>query len=206
MSTPHRLLKEQWRKARAELILDRAAEIFAEKGYYSTTVDEIAAGAGVAKGTLYQHFPSKDALVVALFERNVALLEQTVAEVAEMPLAARTRLERVFHYVYLERGGPHTQLLHLFRYTPEVRQALIKQPESLNERLDQVAARIGMILEEGKVEGTFDPAISTPLMQSMFMHTLMFSWRDQPGDDLAPEEIIAQIGHIFFEGIAIKKS
>ncbi len=55
--TLHRLLKEKLREARAGLILDVAEEVLAEKGYHDASMEEIAARAGVAKGTLYQHFP-----------------------------------------------------------------------------------------------------------------------------------------------------
>jgi TetR/AcrR family transcriptional regulator, fatty acid metabolism regulator protein len=49
-ATPHRLLKEHLRQARAELILDEAEKLLAERGYHHTSIDEIAARAGIAKG------------------------------------------------------------------------------------------------------------------------------------------------------------
>src|SRR5581483_940611 len=113
MMTPHRLLKKQWRQARAELILDEAEKLHAEKGYHDTSIDEIAARAGVAKGTLYQHFPSKEALILALLERNVELLEQTIERITREPGSARSRLEQLLHYVYQERPGQHRPLLQL---------------------------------------------------------------------------------------------
>src|SRR5205085_10875029 len=100
--TPHRLLKEKLRQERAELILDVAEEVLAEKGYHDTSMDEIAARAGVAKGTLYQHFPSKENLVFALFERNLVLFEQTVVQAVATLSTARARLERILRYVYQE--------------------------------------------------------------------------------------------------------
>lgn len=54
-----------------ERILDAAARIFDEDGYRQTTTNRVAEAAGVSVGSLYQYFPNKDALLVALAERHV---------------------------------------------------------------------------------------------------------------------------------------
>ncbi|HSP28463.1 MAG TPA: TetR/AcrR family transcriptional regulator [Ilumatobacteraceae bacterium] len=55
-----------------ERILAAAARIFDERGYRSTTTNHVAAEAGVSIGSLYQYFPNKDALLVALAEQHLA--------------------------------------------------------------------------------------------------------------------------------------
>jgi AcrR family transcriptional regulator len=57
------------RSARARL-LDTASQLFYERGFQAVGVDEIVARSGVAKMTLYRHFPSKDDLIVAYLERS----------------------------------------------------------------------------------------------------------------------------------------
>lgn len=52
-------------------ILAAAARIFDERGYHGTTTNHVAEAAGVSIGSLYQYFPNKDALLVALAERHV---------------------------------------------------------------------------------------------------------------------------------------
>lgn len=52
-------------------ILDAAARIFDERGYRATTTNHVAAEAGVSVGSLYQYFPNKDALLVALAEHHI---------------------------------------------------------------------------------------------------------------------------------------
>jgi AcrR family transcriptional regulator len=54
-----------------ERLLDAAAEVFAERGYRATTVDDIAAAAGLTKGAVYWNFDSKEALFAALIEERV---------------------------------------------------------------------------------------------------------------------------------------
>ena len=205
--TPQRSLKERLREVRAELILDVAEEMLAEKGYHDTSMDEIAARAGVAKGTLYQHFPSKEDLVFALFERSLVQFEQTVEQAARAPLIARAKLERILSYVYQERRGPHARLFQLLYHNMEIRKGLLEKKGQLRNHMEQVAGRIRTILEEGKAEEAFDPAISTELMLLTFMSLLSLSTREHllAQEQVLPEELVSQVGRIFFEGIANKQ-
>ena len=66
------------REATQGAILAAALRLFGESGFASVSVDEIAAAAGVAKGAVYHHFPSKEALFEAVFERAAAQLQQRV--------------------------------------------------------------------------------------------------------------------------------
>ena len=205
--TPQRSLRERLREVRAELILDVAEEMLAEKGYHDTSMDEIAARAGVAKGTLYQHFPSKEDLVFALFERNLVLFEQAVEQAARAPLMARAKLERILSYVYQQRRGPHARLLQLLYQNMEIRKGLLEKKGQLRDHMERVAGRMRTILEEGKAEGAFDPAISTELMLLTFMSLLSLSTREHllAQEQVLPEELVSQVGRIFFEGIANKQ-
>src|SRR2546423_15506767 len=58
------------REARRNAILDGAAEVFGAKGFEATRMDDVAKAAGIAKGLLYKHFDSKDALFEALVDRQ----------------------------------------------------------------------------------------------------------------------------------------
>jgi len=60
------------RPSKRDTLLDTAERLFYEEGFHATGVDRVVAEAGVARMTLYNHFPSKDALVVAVIERRQA--------------------------------------------------------------------------------------------------------------------------------------
>ena len=98
-ATRRRLPKPERRR----LIEDTASALFAEHGYAETRLEDIAAGAGVTKQLLYQHFPSKKALHMALLERHRDSLLAGLAEemAAPEPLAQRLPrvLDRWFRYV-----------------------------------------------------------------------------------------------------------
>jgi AcrR family transcriptional regulator len=61
-------------RTRRQRVLDAALEIFSEHGYSDTPIDEIARASGTSKGGLYFHFPSKQALFLALLEEASAAL------------------------------------------------------------------------------------------------------------------------------------
>ncbi len=68
------------KKAKRQLLLDAAAEIFARKGYHATRVSEIAERAGVAKGTVYEYFRTKEELFYALLDSWLTQFEHELSE------------------------------------------------------------------------------------------------------------------------------
>ena len=75
--------KRERGKQRVAALIDAGAELFAEKGYEVTTMTEIASRAGAAIGSLYQFFPSKEALAEALFNRFAERAAAAFARVEE---------------------------------------------------------------------------------------------------------------------------
>ena len=82
------------RQARGERriaqLLEAAGKVFAESGYAATTTNAIAARAGVSPGSLYQYFPNKDAIAVALAEFYADNLDALLAPFEELDPAAVT--------------------------------------------------------------------------------------------------------------------
>lgn len=70
------------RTATRSAILQAARRLFGEYGFSATTIDQIAAGANVAKGAVYHHFPTKEAIFETIFDDVSADLAKQVAAVA----------------------------------------------------------------------------------------------------------------------------
>ena len=79
-----------------ERILDAAMEAFATNGYARTTMDDIAARAGVAKGTLYWRFKSKEDLLFAGIDRETDKLEQFAAHMLQIDAPSLETLKGIF--------------------------------------------------------------------------------------------------------------
>jgi Transcriptional regulator len=69
---PRKLPKQERSEATVEAVLQAAAQIFERHGYAAGTTNRIADRAGVSIGSLYQYFPNKDAILVALVHRHLA--------------------------------------------------------------------------------------------------------------------------------------
>jgi AcrR family transcriptional regulator len=79
---------------RREQLLSVAAELFADGGYDATTMDQVAARAGVTKPLLYQHFESKHALYEEIVTIAASALLDKLAVAAAPPASPREKVER----------------------------------------------------------------------------------------------------------------
>lgn len=78
---------------RNDLLLEGAAELFAERGYQASTMREIARKCGMLSGSIYYHYPTKDALLVAVYEEGVRRLTERVEAALEGRTDPWDRLE-----------------------------------------------------------------------------------------------------------------
>jgi len=143
-----------------ERILDAATKVFAKKGFYATRVSEVAKAAGVADGTIYLYFKSKDELLVSLFEDRVEkLLSYMKDELPKQPTAA-AKMRRV---IELQLG-----LLEGERDLAEVITVIIRQSSKL---LKEYAApkfvsyldAVAKVVAEGQASGEFRKDVSASL-------------------------------------------
>jgi AcrR family transcriptional regulator len=84
------------RPARRRQLLGAAREVFVAQGYHSAAMDEIAERAGVSKPVLYQHFPGKLELYIALLDESVAELVRIVRDALSSTTDNRERVPATF--------------------------------------------------------------------------------------------------------------
>jgi TetR/AcrR family transcriptional regulator of autoinduction and epiphytic fitness len=94
--------KEQMLQAREEAIVQTASRLLAEKGFESMTVDEVAASVGIAKASLYKHFPSKEDLAAAAMVR---VMQRTLDFLASVPAEGQADRQAARRGA-LGHGGP----------------------------------------------------------------------------------------------------
>ncbi len=206
--TAPRSLKEKQRQEREELILQAAEEVLMEKGYYETSIDEIAARVGIAKGTVYLHFPGKEDLVIAILERKA----QAVVELVEATVASagtnREKLGAILQVMYSGFFDPRRSQLMQLPYTvmnsPELRRVFVEKKGCMRGKWDQLEVLIASILEDGKAQGEFDKTIPTPVMISAFFSLLSprsFE-RLNANSQMPVSEFVEYLGRFYFKGIA----
>src|SRR5947209_18257030 len=103
MAPPSRTPQRERRPRTRAALLRAAGHIFAEHGFHRATLEAVAAEAGVSKGALYHHFPSKEQLFLALLEDRLGAglgdIEAVVAErgtdSGQLGAATQTFLRRI---------------------------------------------------------------------------------------------------------------
>jgi TetR/AcrR family transcriptional regulator, fatty acid metabolism regulator protein len=202
--TGPRSLKEKQRQEREALILKAAEDVLMEKGYHETSIDEIAARVGIAKGTVYLHFPSKEDLVVAIFERDMQQLLQSIDSTMDSTLKAREKIETIFDWMHGGIMSKRMQLLFSISNSGGLRHLLVEQKGCLREIWDQLSRRLNSLFEEGKAEGDFDSTLPTMVMLSAFYSLLSPKSYDRlmTEGQMSGEEVAKNLKRIFFKGIS----
>lgn len=95
LTAPRKRASQQRSRALVDALVEATARILVKDGFDRASTNRIAAAAGVSVGSLYQYFPSKEALVAAVLERHdreiMQVVRDALAEVAGQPLEPATR-------------------------------------------------------------------------------------------------------------------
>jgi TetR/AcrR family fatty acid metabolism transcriptional regulator len=135
-----------------DAILRAAIDVFAERGYFNAQVADVARAAGVAAGTVYLYFRSKDDLLVSIFERSMKIALDEGREVIATTADPRERL-RQFARLHLGRLGRDRNLAIVF-------QVELRQSTKFMERFSATLLRdyLGLIrdaIADGQRDGLF---------------------------------------------------
>jgi TetR/AcrR family transcriptional regulator, regulator of autoinduction and epiphytic fitness len=95
---PKRSFRLQMQQARQDAIVSAVNRLLAEKGFDAMTVDEVAAEVGIAKASLYRHFPSKEELAAAAMVKVMQRAEDFLRGI-DLGLSALQRLMRVARWM-----------------------------------------------------------------------------------------------------------
>ncbi len=140
--SPRRAPKQARSQETVQAILDAAAQVFERHGYASGTTNRIAQRAGVSIGSLYQYFPNKDAILVALVRRHLRECA-AVLEPHLLRLGSGARPEEVLDGVIEAMVALHAMApgLHrvLFEETP-LPAGLRAEIHELEDQLVELAA------------------------------------------------------------------
>jgi TetR/AcrR family fatty acid metabolism transcriptional regulator len=155
--------------SKRDAILRAAIDVFAERGYFNAQVADVARAAGVAAGTVYLYFKSKDDLLVSIFERSMREgLTDSRAAVADLPDPPE-RLRRLARG-HLARLGNDRNLAIVF-------QVELRQSTKFMERFSSTLLRdyLGLIrqaIADGQRDGLFRADIKPTAAAKMLFGAL----------------------------------
>ncbi len=213
--TPHDLSPERKRErrkdARPSEIIDAALDVFADKGFAAAKLDDIAARAGISKGTLYLYFASKEELLKAVVaERMLSMLDKGREFVAEYEGTTPALLTEFLQLWWELEGETKVSAIPKIIMSeagnfPEMVQFYYR------EVIEPAHVILHTLLKRGVDRGEFAPienyddAVHAVISGVMFL----LNWKHSMGmcmdhQHIEPRQFIANFAHILTHGLAAK--
>jgi TetR/AcrR family fatty acid metabolism transcriptional regulator len=179
-----------------QLILDAALRVFAQKGYHTARVGDIAQEAGVAYGLLYHYFRSKDEVLDTIFRDTWEAMLGTIKSIEETGEPAREQLRKVSEVV-----------LRTWRRNPDLVRVLVREvtrsPHVQRERdeIEQAFDALERIIRRGQEAGEFrddlDPRLGAWIVYGA-LEELLTGWAfgqlpDSDDDVTRAEQAVVRI-------------
>jgi AcrR family transcriptional regulator len=202
-------LKKRWerrKEARPQELLAAALDLFVERGYAATRLDDVAAQAGVSKGTLYLYFTNKEELFKAVVRENVVPILGEAESIVETHEGSSAELFREIILGWWERIG-NTKLSGITKLMmaessnfPEVAQFYHE------EVISRGNAMIGHMLERGIKRGEFRDidvnqamnVVCAPMIMLMMWKHSFSTCRVEP---ISPDTYLNSFIDLFLHGV-----
>jgi TetR/AcrR family transcriptional regulator, cholesterol catabolism regulator len=190
---------------RREEILALAARIFADKGYASTTVREIADAAGILSGSLYHHFDSKesmlDEIMHGFLDDVVAQYRATVAEGGDPLVVLRTLVREAFTSLGASPAALAVMINEFNFLVQFPRFAYLREGAEETERLWV------SVIEDGMQTGVFRSDLDARMIYRFMRDSIWISVRwYQPDGKFRPEEIADFYLELILDGLVTGSS
>lgn len=180
------------------LILETAYELFESRGYEKTTMRALADRAHVGLGTIFQHFPTKDFLLVEAFETDVAaVIEHARSTLPPADIRAQLlHIARSLYEFYARR--PKLSL----RFIGAVYQAEGPAADKLGRQMMDFLAMIETLVEaareRGEVPSGLNPADAAMSFWSYYVNALvLWLWRPKPDFRTQLDQLSRQVDWLF---------
>jgi AcrR family transcriptional regulator len=182
-------------------LLDAAAEEFGERGFHEASVSSITRRAGIALGSFYTYFDSKDALFRAL----VADMSENVRTSARSALRddmSALEIERAALAAFLSFARDHKEIYRI------IDEAEFVDPQSYRRHYETIAARIADRLHAGAARGELREGLGeleawAIMGMNVFVGLRYVVWGAEEGGDAAeqPDAVAAAVNRLLAEGI-----
>jgi len=175
------------RASRRDKIIRIAAQLFSEKSYHDVTMDEIAEKVGVAKGTIYLYFESKERLYLEILEHGFKAIESLIEKEIAKSDRAPEKLKKVLKLIF----GFYRRNLDVLRILSRDETHLIREHYEFTEHWRHRRVKLyKKILEKGVREGSFRQINTelTALIIFGLVRSVMFFYKaDKSGEETAED-------------------
>lgn len=196
-------LREKKKIETKNRIFEVSGKLFKAKGFDNTTIDEVTKEAGIAKGTFFNYFPTKEALIFYFAEQKAELVYDLTEnrDMKHLPTKERIKKFLVVLAESYEKDKELTKLLFFeYRRYIENSRPMLDKDRSPHYRLIKVLLDL---LQEGvekrEVKESIEIRMAAETLNAVYFHTLMM-WLRSENDLSFSRDISAKID-LLFEGI-----
>ena len=189
------------RQDKRRTIINAAVEVFAEKGFHHSRVSDIARKAGVADGTIYLYFKSKDDLLITIFEER---MEELLCEARKAVDACPDPFDKIRAFARFHMGQveQHRSLASVLQVELRLSNKFMKEyhPQRLREYLDI----IGEIVREGQAKGLIRKECNPIVVRRAFFGALdeiAMQWTLTPHPRYRLVSTAEEVSDIFIRGL-----
>jgi len=186
MARKHTAEKDPKQALREESILQAAAACFGEQGYRATTLETVAERLGISRVTLYRYCPSKEELLIRVFERSIAIFQRGVQQICAQDVPAEEKLRQIIRH-QIRLMADHRNFLSVFfseegNLPPEMARRARTERREYDELIEGV-------IREGIAAGRLAP-LPPKLLSFAFlgMCNWLYQWY-QPQGPLSADEV-----------------
>jgi len=186
-------------------IIDAAVRVFAEKGFFSSRISDIAKQAGVADGTIYLYFNNKYDILISLFEEEIGKIILEVKHLLDQEEDPRRMLE-IFIAQHLEMVRKKKSLAEVLQM--ELRQSNKFMREYRNTKFIEYINIISAIIHKGQDMGVFRSEVKAGIAKRAIFGAIdecARLWVLDPDSEYDVKETAAQVSHIFLAGLGRKE-
>ncbi len=202
-----RKTKEDSEKTR-QLLIDKALDVFYEKGVARTTLNDVATAAGMTRGAIYWRFENKAELFAAFVDQAVSPMEQaarTLLEDTSSDPLERLRQLMVSTFVIpaqdLSIRRAYAVMVHRCEYTDEFRAGI----SALEERERNFVSMLGDLVDQAKEQGLIDTGRPTEVIAFAifsYIDGVLNRWTYDEQESLNLAKEAEYLVEIFMNGIA----
>lgn len=181
-------------------IIEAATKIFANKGFYNSTIADVAKAADVAEGTIYLYFKNKDDLLISIFEHSIDLFIQAVTEKLSRQTDPKEKL-RQFIWLHLKLVEENPNLAQVLQI--ELRQSSKFMKEYRGGKFAEYLRIVEGILVDGQEKGIFRKDLNMYLLRrALFgaVDEMALDWLLMKKKRYSLEECAGQLSRIFIQG------
>jgi AcrR family transcriptional regulator len=172
--------------AREESILQAAATCFGEQGYRATTLETVAERLGISRVTLYRYCPSKEELLIRVFERSIAIFQRGLRQICAQDVPPEEKLRQIIRHQVRLMADHRNFLSVFFSEEGNLPPEMARRARSERRTYD---ALIEGVIQEGVQAGRLTPLPPKLVSFALLgMCNWLYQWY-QPEGPLSADEV-----------------